>query len=503
MANKNGHWYTDKNGNHYFVEEGQTPQEGWEASKRRKMINGGKYMTSEDGNDYSEVDKDKYDAYEADEADFDENVDDDFGFDEDGDDYDEEEKVRYLDKIYNRYFDNQENWKRNETGNYEIGDDENYGYVLNDGERPGMIRAGRVRNADHEHPEEEFFEDPQEAKEWVEEVANGEYNREMQRAQEQNAMLSEGQDDDFNRGQTVDAPEKGQGWKKTKMASGTLYEGPNGERYMDDGSAPEKVKIGAKEMTADEWKDWYHKLDDNNREMGKEFLLNHASEFDMSERDMEKFLTDGSQNYIDSPEFKKIQEFGKRLKYNDADSRDGYLTQDEYNDVVGFAAKYNLSEEKLKEMGFGDYSGGIIDEINNSKRNQQPENDDPVYSHFMKKFNTTKEALDNLRSYDYDRSKYKDNSKLTWRDPVEKWADPVKDFAEMNNVSEDDVREFLNRAYDRTNKGPLKDGTDIYGIQENEMKSRYQKIREVLGDNADETIEWLFNHLSKLNDYKK
>lgn len=93
--------------------------------------------------------------------------------DEDGDDYDEEEKVRYLDKTYNRYFDNQENWKRNETGNYEIGDDENYGYVLNDGERPGMIRAGRVRNADHEHPEEEFFEDPQEAKEWVEEVANG------------------------------------------------------------------------------------------------------------------------------------------------------------------------------------------------------------------------------------------------------------------------------------------------------------------------------------------
>lgn len=47
----------------------------------------------------------------------------------------------------------------------------------------------------------------------------------------------------FNRGQTVDAPEKGQGWKKTKMASGTLYEGPNGERYMDDGSAPEEIGI--------------------------------------------------------------------------------------------------------------------------------------------------------------------------------------------------------------------------------------------------------------------
>ena len=33
---KNGHWYTDENGNHYFVENGQTPKEGWEKSKRRK-----------------------------------------------------------------------------------------------------------------------------------------------------------------------------------------------------------------------------------------------------------------------------------------------------------------------------------------------------------------------------------------------------------------------------------------------------------------------------------
>lgn len=39
-------------------------------------------------------------------------------------------------------------------------------------------------------------------------------------------------DKDFNSGKTVDAPEKGKGWKKTKMASGTLYDGPNGEREM-------------------------------------------------------------------------------------------------------------------------------------------------------------------------------------------------------------------------------------------------------------------------------
>ena len=85
MANKKGHWYTDKNGHHYFVEEGQTPQEGWEASKRRKMISGGKYKVSEDGNEYKDVTEDEYNKYEADETDFDETNDDDFGFDEEDD----------------------------------------------------------------------------------------------------------------------------------------------------------------------------------------------------------------------------------------------------------------------------------------------------------------------------------------------------------------------------------------------------------------------------------
>ena len=446
MAKNNGHWYTDKNGNHYFVENGQSPKEGWEASKRRKMISGGKYMTSEDGNDYSEVDKDKYDAYEADEADFDENVDDDFGFDEEEDNYtstidemrqdgvnvddprevmqylganmglDREDQVSFMErlgysvndieKLRNPGDDYEEEFKEYDLSKdivanklheeYEdlsrVPENELVDFVKNEFGISNTADARRIVKG--ALADEDAYDKAME--EVLDEVANGEYNREMKKAQEQNAMMSEGQNNDFNRGQTVDAPEKGQGWKKTKMASGTLYEGPNGERYMDDGSAPEKVKIGAKEMTKDEWKEWYHKLDDNNREMGKEFLLNHASEFDMSERDMERFLTDGSQNYIDSPEFKKIQEFGKRLKYNDADSRDGYLTQDEYNDVVGFAAKYNLSEEKLKEMGFGDYSGGIVDEINNSKRNrQQPQ---PTGT----QGNLPRYAIERFKSGDYD-----------------------------------------------------------------------------------------------------
>lgn len=78
----NGHWYTDKQGNHYFVENGQSPKEGWEASKRRKMIDGGSFKVSEDGENYEDVDEKKYREFEADESDFDETIDDDFGFDE-------------------------------------------------------------------------------------------------------------------------------------------------------------------------------------------------------------------------------------------------------------------------------------------------------------------------------------------------------------------------------------------------------------------------------------
>lgn len=280
MANKNGHWYTDKNGNHYFVEEGQTPQEGWEASKRRKMINGGKYQVSEDGNEYRDVEKDEYDKFEADDASFDDNIDDDFGFD------DEDGKNE---EISDAIFDN---FTLDEVVNTE-----EYAEIRN-----FVMEKFDMNGEEANSVVDEFLQDNAIK---IEGQDDDEYNREMQKAQEQNANMSEGQDDNFNKGQTVDAPEKGQGWKKTKMASGTLYEGPNGERYMDDGSAPEKVKIGAKEMTKDEWKNWYHKLDDNNREMGKEFLLNHASEFDMSERDMERFLDGGSQG--SQPHFSREQ----------------------------------------------------------------------------------------------------------------------------------------------------------------------------------------------------
>lgn len=81
---KDGHWYTDQSGNHYFVGEGETPKEGWEATKRRKMIDGGKYKVDDgDGKGAREVSMEEYDKYEAEDGDFDMTTDDDFGFDTD------------------------------------------------------------------------------------------------------------------------------------------------------------------------------------------------------------------------------------------------------------------------------------------------------------------------------------------------------------------------------------------------------------------------------------
>lgn len=97
-----GHWYTDENGNHYFVRNGETPKEGWERSKRRKMIDGGKYKVDDgDGKGSREVSMDEYNEYEADD-DFDINVDDDFGFDDNEDDVEIDE--RKLDHV-KEYFD--------------------------------------------------------------------------------------------------------------------------------------------------------------------------------------------------------------------------------------------------------------------------------------------------------------------------------------------------------------------------------------------------------------
>ena len=78
LNDKNGNWYTDKQGNHYFVADGETPKEGWEKSKRMKMIKGGKPNISEDGSNFREVDYDEYSKFEGNDDDFDLNEDSDF-----------------------------------------------------------------------------------------------------------------------------------------------------------------------------------------------------------------------------------------------------------------------------------------------------------------------------------------------------------------------------------------------------------------------------------------
>ena len=123
-----GHWYTDKQGQHYFVEDGQSPKEGWEASKRRKMIDGGKFRVSEDGSEYRDVNRDEYDKFEADESDFDLNNDDDFGFDED--EYPEDEfsksqkmsKEEFVDDLVNNKGWDKEEAKRH--ADLQFGDDD-------------------------------------------------------------------------------------------------------------------------------------------------------------------------------------------------------------------------------------------------------------------------------------------------------------------------------------------------------------------------------------------
>ena len=143
LNGKKGHWYTDDQGNRYFVAQGQTPKEGWEATKRRKMIKGGKYV-KDDGDDKGEqeISANEYETYEADEEErFDETTDADF----------EDEEPEGFDKG---------DWKDDERAAHivmgieddlgiEISDAETYNAVMNElvdrgytrGQAAGMIEA--------------------------------------------------------------------------------------------------------------------------------------------------------------------------------------------------------------------------------------------------------------------------------------------------------------------------------------------------------------------------
>lgn len=129
-----GHWYTDDQGNRYFVAQGQTPKEGWEATKRRKMIKGGKYV-KDDGDDKGEqeISANEYQTYEADEEErFDETTDADFedpepeGFDRDDD------------KDISSWENTQEMWKLRKNG---MSDEEIVKHFVDKGFDEKSVRA--------------------------------------------------------------------------------------------------------------------------------------------------------------------------------------------------------------------------------------------------------------------------------------------------------------------------------------------------------------------------
>lgn len=187
---KKGHWYTDKNGHHYFVEDGQSPKEGWEASKRRKMIDGGKYKVSEDGDNWEDVDEDTYNKYEADKSDFDENIDDDFGFDEYKDDDgigDDEEKQEFINQLVkDNYF------KEGEIKDIKFNDDDDatIDITTDEGTKRYEYVGGRLYT--HESAEEDK-----------------DYNEDMKEAQNQNADMRENDDNKGNPYDPEDLPDEG------------------------------------------------------------------------------------------------------------------------------------------------------------------------------------------------------------------------------------------------------------------------------------------------------
>lgn len=82
----------------------------------------------------------------------------------------------------------------------------------------------------------------------IRKIIDEEYNTEMKKAQEEKAAMSEGK----------------------------------------DSPAENKVKIGDREMTLDEWNNKMKNASD--KEMAREFMLIHAPEFNMSENEMEEYL---------------------------------------------------------------------------------------------------------------------------------------------------------------------------------------------------------------------
>ena len=132
------------------------------------LLNSGAYKPQDNEDKYSKETDEDYGDFDADSED---------DYLEDNDSEEEDDGSEYLDKTWNDYFSKQKGWERQENGRYDFGDDVNYGSVNDDGEEQGKLTAIRVRNGQHDKPEKQFFDDPQESREWVEE--NTETNKKL------------------------------------------------------------------------------------------------------------------------------------------------------------------------------------------------------------------------------------------------------------------------------------------------------------------------------------
>lgn len=102
---------------------------------------------------------------------------------------------RYLDKTWENPLKNREGWARQENGRYDFGDDENYGSINNDGEVEETVTAKRVRNGDHDRPQVKYFENVEDAIEWVEEEPSTESkNTELKSDSERARKIKEARD---------------------------------------------------------------------------------------------------------------------------------------------------------------------------------------------------------------------------------------------------------------------------------------------------------------------
>ena len=433
---KNGHWYTDKNGQHYFVENGQSPKEGWEASNRRKMLKNGKYNVSEDGVNYKEVSEDEYRKFEADE-DFDiDDVDSVRDFDEEDS---PERRVEMIAENINDYLVNEElNRIRKYCDKY----GEDYEEVIN--HIAQGIEAGQ---------------DPAES---MEEVL-----------------------DDIVSGRSGTVPQAQEKESDTEITDEDISQALDDESWKTD-DLEELAEIVASTMKVD--KERVMSVINKEKDEGTE-------EDKLWDKYEKGEITDKEKEKLNSERQKKLSEGAEENQSFDYKNK----SIDEL-DREGFEGWHNVLINNLRESAY-DTAEEARSKI---KPNWTERQKAYVNAYINQVFGKDEESGEDIKAkytpstqLEKDIDEYVKNHLWQIKNGKMALSDIANHFTKMiGGKYEQNLDAVLKSVATREN-GETNDNNEI------EMVSRYKKIREALGDDADETIEWLFNHLSRLNDYKK